>query len=419
MQATLEPFSSSQHDDVVSRRQTSFAQLHQTLEAKKVPGFTLGISNIDEEIYFDGGGSNIVDDPTSGEINPDSVFWICSQTKLIAHLAALKLIDQGKITTETPVGDYLPKFRNPVVVDRTSTPKTTFRPARTVVAVKHLLNFSSGLFYPVVPGNLDGLNEGYYSKEMHAAADPVSAFFRIIMGDLPGVPLKFEPGTNFVYGWSSDVLGFLVEKVSGQSLEQFCKEHIFNPLGMKTSFYLTPELRQSLVDLAFREKDGSLSHWANQVNIIEQDPAKVRLHLGGIGMYSSMRDYLKLLRHLMQINAGRSVKNAILKQETVRQIFIPTLPEAGSKSLSDFNMVPGTQWGTALAIATQDWPRRRKKGSVFWGGWAGTSYFLDPTSGIAVVFGVQVTPSRDVEVTKVWLKLEALVYSALSQSEKL
>uniref|UniRef100_A0A8H7XU60 Beta-lactamase-related domain-containing protein n=1 Tax=Psilocybe cubensis TaxID=181762 RepID=A0A8H7XU60_PSICU len=387
--------------------------IKETLQSKTIPGFVLGVSNINEEIFFEGGGSRIVDDIESGEITPDSIFWICSQTKMITALAVLKLIENGTISLDTPVGNFIPEFRNPIIVDKTSTRNTTFRPAKTVVTVQHLLNFSSGLFYPVVRDNLTGLSEGYFSKEMHAASDPRSHFFSILIGDLPALPLKFEPGTDFVYGWSSDALGFIVEEVSGCTLEEFCKQHIFKPLGMETSFYLTDKLRKRMVDLTYRQRDGTLSPWNGQLNIIEQDPAKVRLHLGGVGMYSSMRDYLKLLRHLLQIHAGQPVESPILKQETVHQMFIPALTDKGSKSISDLVMVPSLQWGTTMAITTEDWPGRRRAGSVFWGGWAGTFHFIDPTSGIAVVFGIQIVPTADMEALKVWSKLEALIYAAL------
>ncbi|KAF8964756.1 beta-lactamase/transpeptidase-like protein [Flammula alnicola] len=388
--------------------------IKETVEAKKIPGFVFGVSNVDGEIFFQGGGTNIVNDPASGEVNPDSVFWLCSQTKMIAALAALKLVEQGKISFDTPLSDYLPEFRNPIIVDDTSTQKTTFRPAETVLTLKHVLNFSSGLFYPVVREGPNSLPDAYTSKEIHGTQDPISSFLRVITGDLPALPLKFEPGTDFVYGFSSDVLGFIVEKVSGKTLEEFCKEHIFGPLGMESSFYLTPALKRRLVALTFRGEDGGLNPWANQLKIIEQDPEKVSVHMGGVGLYSSMRDYLKLLRHILQINAGRPVVNPILKEETVHQIFEPALTEKGAKSLSEFITLPGTQWGTALAICTQDWPQHRRKGSVFWGGWAGTTHFIDPTSGIAVVFGVQVVPYGDAEVVQFSSKLEALLYSALN-----
>ena len=131
--------------------------------------------------------------------------WICSQTKLITsvsssssviasswspptdssdlgQLAALKLVEQGKISFNTPVADYLPQFRNPIIVDRTDTTdpqKTSFKPAQTVVTLKHLLNFTSGLFYPTGRENAS-LSNGYSSKEMHLSENPTSEFFRII-----------------------------------------------------------------------------------------------------------------------------------------------------------------------------------------------------------------------------------------------
>jgi len=403
---TLTPDGKQALDDIIA----------QALVAKNIPGFVCGVSNLDDEIYFHGGGPNVVGDPSGGEVGPDSIMWICSQTKLITSLAALKLVEQGKITFDTPVADYLPQFRNPVIVDRidsTDPQKTSSKPAKTVVTLKHLLNFTSGLFYPNPIERDHNMTKGCSSKEMHLAEDPTSEFFRIITGDLPGVPLKFEPGTDFVYGWSSEVTGFLVEKVSGQTLEQFFKEHFFDPLGMKTSFFLTPDLKERAVDLAYRDAKGTLHPWANQLDIIEQDHTKVRVLLGGIGLYSSMRDYLKLLRHLLQINAGREVPNAILKAETLHSIFVPALPEKGIKSLSEFITIEGTSWSTALAVSTADSPGRRRNGSVWWGGWAGTSYFMDPKTGIAVVLGVQVAPVGDVELYKVAYQLESTLYQGL------
>jgi len=182
---------------------------------------------------------------------------------------------------------------------------------------------------------------------------------------------------------------------------------------MKTSFFLTPDLREKAVNLAFRDANGILHPWANQIEIIEQDPTKVRVLLGNIGLYSSMRDYLKLLRHLMQINAGRHVPNAILRAETVHDIFVPALPEKGVKSLSEFIGNEGTSWTTALAVVTTDMAGLRRKGSAGWGGWAGTSFFMDPTTGIAVVFGLQVAPAPDVEAFKAILKLERTLYKGL------
>ena len=158
-----------------------------------------GVSNLDNEIYFNGGGPKVIGDPSSGEVGPDSIMWICSQTKLITsvsssphhipvspellietcQLAALKLIEQGKITFDTPISDYLPQFCNPIIVDRIDTQETVFRPAETVVTIRHLLTMTSGLFYPAEPAS-GSLPEGYSSKKMHYSEDPISELFRII-----------------------------------------------------------------------------------------------------------------------------------------------------------------------------------------------------------------------------------------------
>ncbi|KAF8186232.1 beta-lactamase [Pholiota molesta] len=391
--------------------------INETVEAGEVPGFVFGVSDVDGEIYFRGGGNNVVGDASSGDVDPDSVFWICSQTKLITALATLKLIENGKIGLDTPVGDYLPEFRNPVIVDSPSTPQTTFRPAQNVITVKHLLNHSSGLFYPD-DDDPSSMLMAYASKDMHTAPDPYEAFWRIVMGELPGIPLKFEPGTDFAYGFSSDALGFLVEKVSGKTLEQFCREHIFDPLGMESSsFYLTPALRNRLVSLSISTDDNKLKPWEGEMQLPEQDPEKVRLHLGGDGMYSSMRDYLKLLRYILQINAGRNVATPIFQRETIQQLFVPALTEKGSTSLSDYVMSPGAQWGMAAAIIIEDRPNGRRKGSIWWGGWAGTMYFIDPASGIAAVFGTQVVPPANAKSIAVYKRLEALTYAALNNAK--
>ncbi|PPQ75151.1 hypothetical protein CVT26_012188 [Gymnopilus dilepis] len=363
------------------RKQHLDELINEVAEGKNLPEFVVGVSNVDGEVYSYVGGKKT---ETSGSIDLDSIFWLGGETKLVTSLAGLILIEQGKLSMDTPLADYFPQLRNPIILGNVIYP-TIYKPAETVLTVKHLLNHTSGLFYPKVA---DGtLGKPYTSKD----------------GYLPGIPLKFEPGTDFAYGWSSDVLGFLIEKVTGQTLDEFLKENIFGPLGMNSSsFYLTSGLRERLIDLTYREKGGRLTPWTGQLQIIEQDPAKVNLPLGGIGLYSSVRDWLTLLRHILQIQAGKPVEHPIVTRETVQSIFSPALPEAGERSISTLtdlvNWGPNTQWSTAMALTTEDWPNRRKKGSLFWDGYTGCEFFVDPTKGIAVVLGIHILPWGDQEL---------------------
>ncbi|KAF8873806.1 beta-lactamase/transpeptidase-like protein [Gymnopilus junonius] len=363
-------------------------------QEKKIPGFVFGATTADEEIYFNSGGYK------------GALFWICSMTKLLAHIAALQLIEQGKLTEDTLVSKFFPEFANPVIVHDTVAPNLHTTPQR--------IRFY-GLFYNYAARP----DKPLYSTIPHSLIAPHQKW--ILKGDLPGIPIKFEPGTDFVYGYSSDVLGFVVEKVTGQTLEQYLQENIFGPLGIQGSFYMTPELTERLITLSFRRADGGLEPWADQTTRLpERDPSKVFLHFGGIGLFTSLNDYLTLLRHILQIYSGK-LTNGILTQATVREMFEPASNDAGMRSLDLYmNSQPGNRWSTALAICGTDWPRGDEKelhsvSFVSWSGWAGTYYFMDASTGIAAVFGTQIVPSRDPEVLKCYVEFEETLYSSLEK----
>ncbi|KAF8893001.1 beta-lactamase/transpeptidase-like protein [Infundibulicybe gibba] len=299
---------------------------------KSLPGLACGITSADGELFVGSSGTKVFDDPSSGAVDVDTVEWICSETKLIVALAGLKLIEQGKIQLDTPVAQHLPELANPVIIEGYSPDgKAITRPATTAITFQHLLNFTSGLFYIDKEGPVDQLPLA--CTHSHKEENPIEFFFKIIqVRDLPGVPLLFEPGTNWAYGFSSDCVGFIVERITKQTLEEYCKEHIFGPLGLKsTSFYLTPDLKRAC----------NLSHSANlmgrsRVHAVYGSHIltfEVRLHLGGIGLFSTRREYLTVLRHLLQISAG-TAKDPILSAQSVASLFEPSLSDAGAASLS-------------------------------------------------------------------------------------
>jgi len=375
----------------------------------------MGATTVEGEIYFNSGGHKSVDDPASGEVNGDTIFWICSMTKMIAHIAALQLIEQGKLTVDTLVSKFFPQFNHVVVLADLTSPKPSYTPAKNAIMVQHLLNFSSGLFYPPISGT--AMPNPYAAP--HDKEDPYTNFFAVLQGDHPGIPVKFEPGTDFVYGYSSDILGFIVEKISGQTLEEYFQDNIFGPLGIKGSFYLTPDLKENFLTLSRRTPDGFI--FETEAKIIEKDYTKVSRHMGGVGLYTSLRDYLKLLRHILQIHAGTAT-NPILEPESVRSLFVGASTEAGIKNLDLFTISAPTKcnsWSTALAVSSVDAAWGRKKGSAFWSGWAGTYFFMDPTTGVAAVYGTQLTGetsgSRDPDNLKAFTAFEQTLYAGLSQ----
>jgi len=340
---------------------------------------------------------------------------------MLASIAAFQLIEAGKLQLDTAVAEILPELADPVVVDRDPQSKQPrFSPANTGITVRHLLNHSSGLDYG--PGE-DRISESYlptpYTSN-HDKLNPVKHFYDLRKGLYPTQPLKFEPGTSWAYSYGPDSVGFIVERLTGQSLEEYYKEHIFHPMGITSaSFYLTPDLKEKAVPLTYREPDGNIVPWASQLPISVQDPEQVHLHMSGIGLHCSMKDYLTILRHLLQIHAGTAV-NPILTSASVRTFFQPTLPPLGVEALSEWlGKVDlgksGPQWSTALCLNTSDTPGWRRKGSAWWAGWAGTYHFMDPETGVALVLGSQIVPGQDLEVLKVWGEVEHAFYQGLGE----
>ncbi|KAF7374588.1 hypothetical protein MSAN_00343400 [Mycena sanguinolenta] len=437
MPFTLSPAQTSALDSILTDAVTS----------KSTPALFFGVTNAEGPLYLRTVGTKLVDDPASDPVDEDTVFWVCSQTKLITTIAALKLIEQGKITLDTPVETVLPELANPVIVtahDEAGRP-TASTPAKGKILFGQLLNHSSGLDYSVDgtapqtgPTRYMPVACSYRYKE----GEGVPKFLEIIKGSLPGIPLRFEPGTNFAYGFSSDIAGFVIERLSGQTLEQHFQEHIFTPLGLtSTSFYLTPPLKERLLPLSYRSPSGTLERW-NGPPVVDLDPATVRVHMGGIGLYGSQKDYLTILRHLLQIQGTHpttscylhtlikilnyllagTATNPILSRASVDSIFEPTLSPAGADTMNGvissffphLGQFPNTaQFGCGVYVNTEDIPGKRRKGSGTWGGWASTSFFVDPTSGVAVVFGTQLAPTGDVIHDQKYDELERVLYSEL------
>ncbi|PPQ71677.1 hypothetical protein CVT24_007830 [Panaeolus cyanescens] len=385
--------------------------LTQQAAKRNIPGFIYGASSVEGELYFTSGGHRTVHDPTSGEVDPDTMLWICSMTKLVTHVAALQLVERGVLSVDTPVSEYFSEFEDPIVLDDFASHASTFTRSQTVIRVGHLMTYTSGLKYSERTFNGVARIDAPYTNTYRDDEDNVRTFFKLVKGPYPSLPLKFEPGTDFAYGWNSDVLGFIIEKVTGQTLEQFFQENIFQPLDMKASFYLTPELRANYMHLSRRAAaDRQLEPWKGEILILEQDPEKVKnCRLGGVGLYTSPREYLKLLRHILQIYKG-CAERPILKHETVQSMFRPSLSEKGAKSVELFTNRPHCQWSNACALCTADWAEGRKRGSVFWSGWAGTYFHIDPETSIAAVFGTQVYPTRDVEVLQTVAQFERVLY---------
>ncbi|KAJ3541788.1 hypothetical protein NMY22_g3753 [Coprinellus aureogranulatus] len=399
-----------------------------------IPPFVFGVTTSEGEVYFKGSGNKHLGDPSKGEIDADSVFWLCSQSKLMTHLAAMQLVGAGQLSLDTPVSQYIPEFANLLVMEDVAPipdliaqteagptlpkPAPKFHPAKEVMLVKHLMHYTSGLFYPfdVLP-DWDKEQDTPYAYP-HDPEDPVGTFLKGIKEGLPGIPVKFEPGTDWAYGWSSDILGFVIEKVTGTTLEEYMQAHIFGPLGMtRTSFRQSKQMKENLVSVTLRGEGGKLRLWDHP--FYEADPEKIHLHCGGAAILSSARDYLTFLRHLLQIHEGIvDPDNAIISRERLMELFAPSLTEKAQETMESFlgPALPahGIQWSNGQGVITADWPAMRKRGSGFWSGYLNTNHWIDPATGVAAVFQSQLLPPLDRGLAVLGAQLEIALYASLN-----
>jgi len=334
-----------------------------------------------------------------GEARPvklDALFRIASMTKAITSTAAMQLIEQGRFGLEDPVEKYLPQFAKLSVFESFdgATGAYRLRPATKAVTVRHLFTHTSGLGYPFT--------------------NPTVRDFKPRAGEeYPVGPLVFEPGERWLYSTSTDWLGRLVEKVSGQSLEDYFRQHIFMPLAMADTFYFVPKDKEArLVTVNRRIADGSIGKEP------VQPPTSGFTPIGGGGLSSTAYDYLRFTRALLnggELEGGRILSAgsvALMGQNQIGALGVPAQKTALPDRSDDFSFIADgrDKWGLGFLITADAVPSKRSAGSLSWGGINNTYYWLDPTRGITGVILMQFLPFADRKALALYDAFERGVY---------
>ena len=340
-----------------------------------------------------------------GEARPlklDALFRIASMTKAITSTAAMQLVEQGRFAIEDPVQKYLPEFAKLSVFESFdgATGAYRVRPATKAVTVRHLLTHTSGLGY--------------------AFTNPTVRDFKPRAGEeYPVGPLVFEPGERWLYSTSTDWVGRLVEKVSGQSLEDYFRQHIFMPLGMADTFYFVPKDKEArLVTVNRRIADGSI------VRESVQPPTSGFTPIGGGGLSSTAYDYLRFTRALLnggELDSARILSAgtvALMGQNHIGAVGVPAQKTALPDRSDDFSFIADgrDKWGLGFLITADAVPGKRSAGSLSWGGINNTYYWLDPMRGITGVILMQFLPFADRKALALYDAFERGVYQLADAS---
>ena len=318
---------------------------------------------------------------------PDAIFWIASMTKPVTSVAAMMLVEDGKLDLAAPVHQYLPELKEMMVGVETTDPvsgqsKFVLEPQKRPMTIEDLLRHTSGLVYPDL-GNAAG-------RKLYGDSFARDSTLKEFVSRLARLPLAHQPGEVWEYGSSVDVLGRVIEVASGQPLDQFLYDRLFKPLGMvDTAFWVPPEKLPRLIDPPVG---------AGPILLPDRDVSKpTRLFSGGGGLVSTASDYLRFCQ--MLLNGGELDGVRILSPATVRRMTTSSLPRdirfAGVNS-GFVGPQGGSTWGLGFAIRSDaTWSLvPGSVGSYTWSGAWGTYFWVDPAEQLVAVQLIQVTPER-------------------------
>jgi CubicO group peptidase (beta-lactamase class C family) len=343
----------------------------------------------------------VSDIETKSPMQTDNIFRIASQTKAIVSIGVMMLFEEGKFLLDDPISKYIPEYAHPQVLDQFNEKDTTYTtiPARREVTIRDLLTHTSGIDYsgigsPVMKAiYAKGGISGGFGSDKDLIGDEMKALGRL--------PLGHQPGERFTYGLNVDVLGYLVEILSGESLDKYLESHIFEPLGMKdTWFYLPAEKQGRLVKVNTEDRN-------RHVKVMPQAYFNYPLlngtyFSGGAGLSSTTKDYATFLQ--MLLNKGEYRGKRLLSRRTVELI---TANQIGELNLDRNKFGLGFEITTAYGQAELG----ISEGSFSWGGYFGTTYWADPKERLVCLLFMQQSPLSHGEIQN---KFKAMVYQALN-----
>ncbi len=355
-------------------------------------------------IYYKAAGYNA---SKNAPLHKDDLFRIASQTKAITSVAIMMLFDEGKLLLSDPVSNYIPSFKSQSVLKAFNEADSTYttEPAKREVTIQDLLTHTSGIGYAQI-GSKEA-NAIYAKNNVTAGLGVHDQTLLAAMTKLGKLPLMHQPGEKWTYGLNVDVLGCLVEIISGQSLSDFFMSKIFKPLGMNDTYFNVPKEKASrLVTLYMQDSTGKINpadsfSWNGPV-LINYPLTNHSYFSGGAGLTSTIYDYALFLQ--MMLNGGELNGHRLLGRNTVRMM---TMNQIGDLNLGD------DKFGLGFAIVTEKGSGAvpAQVGTFSWGGAFSTSYWVDPKEKLVLLFYRQMLGSTHNDVVE---KFRALAYAALN-----
>lgn len=357
-------------------------------------------------VYYKAVGFN--DKEQKVAMQKDNIFRIASQTKAITSVAIMILAEEGKLLLDDPVSKYIPAFAKQQVLDKFNPADTTYTtvPAKKEITIRELLTHTSGLGYAQI-GSREA-NAIYAKHNLTAGIGVKDDKLLDAMNRLAKLPLMHQPGEKWTYGLNTDLLGCLVEVISGMSLDEFFRTRIFEPLNMTDTYFTIPKNKASrLVKLYREDSTGKLvkseTNLLNGKTISPDYPLEGSTYFsGGAGLSSTIYDYGVFLQ--MLLNGGIHNGKRILSRNTVRMMIINQI---GDLSRGD------DKFGLGFQVVTERGSARTPSntGTFSWGGAFATSYWVDPKEKMVFLFYRQLQNTTHGDMAE---KFRSLLYGAMN-----
>lgn len=357
-------------------------------------------------VYYKAVGYN--DKEQKIQMQKDNIFRIASQTKAITSVAIMILFEEGKLLLDDPVSKYIPAFAKQQVLDKFNPADTTYTtvPAKKEITIRELLTHTSGLGYAQI-GSREA-NAIYAKHNLTAGIGVKEDKLLDAMNRLAKLPLMHQPGEKWTYGLNTDLLGCLVEVISGVSLDQFFRTRIFEPLAMTDTYFTIPKNKAwRLVKLYREDSTGKLvkseTNLLNGKTVSPDYPLEGSTYFsGGAGLSSTIYDYGVFLQ--MLLNGGVHNGKRILSRNSVRMM---VMNQIGDLSRGD------DKFGLGFQVVTERGSARTPSnpGTFSWGGAFATSYWVDPKEKMVFLFYRQLQNTTHGDMAE---KFRSLLYGAMN-----
>jgi CubicO group peptidase (beta-lactamase class C family) len=379
------------------QRLTSVFQTY--VSDKKLAGSVVLVARHGKVAYFNSFGKRDIE--SGADMKNDAIFRIASQTKAIVSVGIMILQEEGKLLITDPVDKYIPEFKESTVAVAREGGGYDVVKAKRAITLRDLLTHTAGISYGGGPA-ADKWKEAGITGFYFADRDEPIAASIARMGKLP---MDAHPGEKYIYGYSTDILGVVIEKVSGKPLDEFIATKILTPLGMKDTHFYLPEDKLNRLATVYSAYPDKLER-APDAGTITSQGAYVKgprkSFSGGAGLLSSATDYAKFLQ--MMLNKGALNGTRILSPSTV------ALMTASHTGKIEFR--PGQGFGLGFSVL-ENLGARGTPGSVGeygWGGAYGSTYWVDPQEDLVVVYMKQLIPGNNIDDQN---KLRTLIYQAI------